>query len=435
MHPTSSSTHRTWLRAALAALLSLTLVVGAAGLASAQDAPKKKRRKEKSYTLQPTTMKRMAKVYEYIEEEDFDAAIDTLISIAKRRSLRKHDRAMVYRFMGFMYAQKEDYDTAVKALERSLKQDALPFSTEQEIKFALGQLYMAVDRMEDAVVTLQDWYDEAESPNADQHFRLAQAYLATERFDKALPYARKAVAMSTDEPKERFYVVNLATEFQLGNFLESLELLKLLAMHFPKEMYYKQLAFGYTELGEMETALAVLQLAYSEGWLDEERELLSLAQRFYSQDLPFQAAKVLQKGIDDGVIERSEKNLEFLSSALLSAREYEASLPPLAEAASLSESGDLYVRLAQVHLQVERWREAQEALEKAVAKGELKDPHRAQLLLGITHFNQKRYKSARVAFANAAKDENLNQSALQWMDHTDRQIRLAELEAEQQQQG
>ncbi len=417
----------------LAALVTIAAFVCTLPLSAlAQDAQPAKRKKEKTYTLQPTTMKKLAKFYEYAEAEDFDSALDILISLAKRKSLKKHDRAMVYQFMGFMYAQKEDYTKATKAMERSLKQNALPFSTTQQVKFALGQLYMAEDRMEDAIRVLQDWYDQEESPSADANFRLAAAYMATEQFTKALPYARKAVAMSKAEPKERFLAVNLMTEFQLGNFMESLELLKLLATHFPKKRYYTQLAFGYTELGEMETALAVLQLAYAEGWLDKENELISLAQRLYSADLPYQAALVLGQGLEDEIIERTEKNLEFLSSALLSAREYEESIKPLEEAASLSETGNLYVRLAQVHLQVERWGAAQLALEKAVKKGELDDPSRAQLLLGITQFNQKRYAAARGAFERAAKDENLAASANQWIEHTNRQITIAKMEAEQQ---
>lgn len=406
--------------------LSLTLSLSAV----AQDTAPKKKRKEKTYTMQPTTLKKLQKFYEYAEEEDFDSALEVLISLAKRKSLKKHDRAMVYQLMGFMYAQKEDYGRAVKAMERSIKQDAMTFASTQQVKFALGQLYMAEDRMDDAIRVLEDWYHQEENPTADANYRLAGAYMATEQFDKALPYSRKAVALSS-EPKERFYQVNLGCEFQLGNFLESLDLLKLLAMHFPKPRYYKQLAFGYTELGEMDTALAVLQLSYSEGWLTEERELMSLAQRFYSQDLPFQAAKVLKKGIDDGVIEKTEAHLEFLSSALYAAREYNESLEPLSKAAELSESGDLYLRLAQVHLQVESWRDAQNALEQALAKGDLDSPHRAQLLLGITQFEQKRYQTARTAFQKASKDENLSASALQWIEHTDRQIQIQKMEREQ----
>ncbi len=426
------STHSFRRIAALLTMVAFVCTLPLAALAQDDAAPKKKRKKEKTYTMQPTTMKKLAKFYEYAEEEDFDSALDVLISLAKRKSLKKHDRAMVYQFMGFMYAQKEDYGRATKAMERALKQNALPFSTTQQVKFALGQLYMAEDRMDDAIVVLQDWYDQEEEPGADANFRLAAAYMATEQFAKALPYARKSVAMSTEEPKERFLAVNLMTEFQLGNFMESLELLKVLASYFPKKRYYTQLAFGYTELGEMETALAVLQLAYAEGWLDKESELLSLAQRLYSADLPYQASLVISKGIDDEIIEPTEKNLEFLSSALLSAREYEESLEPLEQAAEISDSGDLYVRLAQVHLQVERWPAAQQALEKAVQKGELDDAGRAQLLLGITQFNQKRYQSARAAFGRAAKDENLAASANQWIEHTDRQIAIAELEAQQQ---
>lgn len=418
----------------LAALLSLALVAGSASIALAQDAGEsepKAKRKDKTYTLEITTMKKLAKFYEYSQEEDYDAALDVLISLARRKSLKKHDRATVYQYMGYMYAAKEDWSKAIKSMERSLEQDALPFSTTQLVKFNLGQLYMAEEKMDDAVRVLQDWYDQEESPTADQNFRLAVAYMATERYTEGLPYARKAVALSS-EPKERYYMVNLNTEFQLGNFIESLELLKLLAMNFPKAQYFKQLAFGYTELGEMETALAVLQLAYSEGWLEKESDLIGLAQRLYSQELPYQAAQVIEKGMADGIIERTEKNLEFLSSALLTAREYEASLVPLAEAAALADNGDLYIRLAQVHLQVEKWGAAQDALELGIRKGGLKEPRRAQLLLGITHFNRKEYSSARTAFAQAALDENLEASAHQWIEHTDRQIRVREMEASQQ---
>ena len=427
----SKTRTRRWMKAFVALFLALSfLLVSASGALGADEKKKKKRRKQ-NYVLQLSTMKKLAKFNEYAQEEDYDGALEVLISLARRKSLKKHDRATVYQYMGYMYAAKEDYGRATKAMERSLKQHALPFPTEQLVKFNLGQLYMAEDRMPDAVRVLQDWYDSEETPNADANFKLAAAYMSTEQYAEALPYARKAVAMMKT-PKERYYQVNLNCEFQIGNFLETLDLLKLLAMNFPKAAYYKQLAFGYTELGEMETALAVLQLAYAEGWLETERELFSLAQRLYSQDLPYQAAKILKKGLDDEIIPRTEANLEFLSSALLAAREYADSLPPLEEAAELSEDGDLYVRLAQVHLQVEDWSEAQSALDKAVAKGDLKDPYRAQLLLGITHFNQKRYKSARVAFTRAAKNENLSASATQWIEHTDRQLRQQEFEAQAQ---
>lgn len=426
-HTSNRMRARTRVLVSLLVCLSFGLVL-ASGASAADD---DKRRKE-NYVLQPTTMKKLVKFNEYAQAEDYDAALEVLISLAKRKSLRKHDRATVYQYMGYMYAAKEDYGRATKAMERALQQEALPFATEQLVKFNLGQLLMAEDRMGDAVKVLQDWYDQEEEPNADAHFRLAAAYMSTEVYDKCLPYARKAVEMTKDDPKERYLQVNLNCEFQLGNFMESLELLKLLAMHFPKATYLKQLAFGYTELNEMENALAVLQLAYEEGWLENEREILGLAQRLYSQDLPYQAAKVLEKGMKDGIVERTESNLEFLSSALLSAREYAASLPPLEEAASLSDNGDLYVRLAQVHLQVEDWKDAQDSLEKALQKGKLKEPHRAQLLLGITLFNQKNFQSARNAFANAAQDENTAKSANQWIEYTDRQLRQQEFEASSQ---
>ena len=106
----------------LAALVALATFVCTLPLAAlAQDADSTRRRKEKTYTLQPTTMKKLAKFYEYAEAEDFDSALEILISLAKRKSLKKHDRAMVYQFMGFMYAQKEDYTKALVAAALELR--------------------------------------------------------------------------------------------------------------------------------------------------------------------------------------------------------------------------------------------------------------------------------------------------------------------------
>jgi tetratricopeptide (TPR) repeat protein len=211
-------------------------------------------------------------------------------------------------------------------------------------------------------------------------------------------------------------------EYQNGNIPETLEVLKTLVTLFPKKDYYMQLAFGYSNFGEEEKALAMLELAYQLDYLNKERELTQLTQRYLYHELPWPAAKIMAKGLEDGTVETTSKNLELYANSLLHAREYTEAIVPLTEAADLAEEGDLYVRLAQVHLEIEDWRKARKALESAIEKGSLRDLGSAQLLLGVSNYNEKRFKSAKIAFLAAAEEEKSADSARKWLKHVNRAI-------------
>jgi len=96
------------------------------------------------------------------------------------------------------------------------------------------------------------------------------------------------------------------------------------------------------------------------------------------------------------------------------------------KAAELAKNGELYVRLSQIYLEEEEWVNARKALELAIEKGDLKDPGNAQLLLGITHFNEKHYDSAKKAFQLALRSDKVSGSARSWLEHVDREIAARE---------
>jgi hypothetical protein len=417
-------------------LLVGLLVVAISGLALAQDGPakKKKKRKKKNYVLSETTAPRIGRAMEALQEEDFDKALDVLGVLAKRKRLKKYDRAVTFQMMAYTQAGMDDYEAAAKSFETSLEQDALPETTTASIRFNLGQLYLANSKFDDAVGILELWFEDAseEQKTSQAHFYLTAAYAQKEDWIAALPHARASVSKQTGKPSEQSLGLLMAIEYQNVNLFETLEVLEQLASLYPRKRYFMQLAYAYSNAGEEEKAMAMLQLAQQQGWLEKESEVTSLAQRFLFAELPYEAAMVLQKGLDEGVVDANEKNFELLATALLSAREYDDALSPLTKAAELSEDGDLFVRLAQVNLEVENWKGARESLEKAVEKGSLREPANAQILLGISNFNQKRFKSARTAFQIAAKDENHKDTAAQWLQHVDfaieQQNDLAELQ-------
>jgi tetratricopeptide (TPR) repeat protein len=168
-------------------------------------------------------------------------------------------------------------------------------------------------------------------------------------------------------------------------------------------------------------ALAVQQIAYEQGLLDEQQELERLARSYLFHELSYPAALVLEKGFEDGVIEPDVESLELLANCWIAAREYEKSLPPLTQAAEMSEDGNLLVRLGQVYMQREEWEKAAELLGRGIERGALDDPGNAQLLLGISFYNDSQPERAKSSFARAAQHEKVRRAAEGWIVHIDRE--------------
>jgi tetratricopeptide (TPR) repeat protein len=115
----------------------------------------------------------------------------------------------------------------------------------------------------------------------------------------------------------------------------------------------------------------------------------------------------------------------MLSNSWIAAREYEAAVDPLERAASLSDDGELYVRLAQVHVQRENWDGATGALRKALEKGHLDQTGDAHLLMGIALYSDKKTSEARRWFASASDFESSAKEARVWLGHIDQELAAA----------
>ncbi len=377
-------------------------------------------------TVDQRTAKRLNAAQEFLMAEQFDEAEKVLQGMTLTR-LNAYERAVVFQMFGYIYAGREDYASAVDYFEKCLAEEALVEQMAINMRFNIAQLYMALQRWDDALAALLKWFDEVEEPNSNAYYVLAIAYY--QKFvetgdasfkEKALVPARTAVQMAT-KPKQSWLQLLLALYLDDKRYEESLPVLEQLVSLYPKKTYWLQLSAIYGELGKDKESLAAQQLAYAQGMLTKDKELRRFAQLFLYYDLPWRAAKVVEKGLKDEVIEEDSESLELLANALLAAREYEAALEPLDRAASLAENGDLYVRLGQVYIQREEWDKASTALESALQKGNLDDPCQSQVLLGITQYSQGNKGSARNWFQRARHDEKCEEQSARWLEHLERE--------------
>jgi len=243
----------------------------------------------------------------------------------------------------------------------------------------------------------------------------AMAHVQKGDKDAALDLARRAVEKGGAEPKEPWLQLLASLLVEQKAYAEAAPVLQRLIERYPKKNYWLQLSAVYSGLDQSENALAVLELAYRQDLLTQRNELMTLAQLYLYNQIPSKAAAVVEKGIDDGVIEPDARTYQLLADSLLHARQRAQAMAPLQKAAQLSDNGNAYMRLAQVYLEREDWHAARGALAQAIDKGGLTSPGHAYLLLGIADANEKRWTEAEQSFQQAVAYDPVKASAEYWL--------------------
>lgn len=402
------------------ALLAVVLVVLMGGLLVGDASAEKKRREppktRRVETASPKVYKHLQAAHEALAEENYAKAGSELDKIQGMSKLSKYEQSLMHQSYGYLHASQGHYKKAMQSFEKCVAAGGLSDQEQLNIRYNLGQLYIANDQYQKGIQTLEGWINEAQNPGAEPYFLIANAYVQLERYDAALQWVGRGM-VRTDEPRESWLQLALALYFEKKKYPECADVLKQLVTRFPKKSYWKQLAGIYDQLGDEKKQLAAFELAHRQGLLTESGELVQMAQLFLYHEVPYKGAALLEKGLEDGRIKPTADNWELLANSWIHAREYPRSEDPLARAAKLSDDGELYLRLGEVYVAGERWKEAGQALRQALAKGELDDPGQAHLLLGIAQFQSGQVGPSRQSFTRATQHEDSRRAARQWLRH------------------
>lgn len=156
--------------------------------------------------------------------------------------------------------------------------------------------------------------------------------------------------------------------------------------------------------------------------LDKGTEQTTMAYLYLNGEVPYKAAKVMDKGLKDDSIEGTSKNYEILGNSWRQAQEVSKAIPAMEQAAAKSDKGELYARLGNVYLDGDQFKKAITAINKGLSRGGVKRPDTARLVLGMAYFNDKQYSKARDAFKAAGRDERSKKYASQWIRYMDSEL-------------
>lgn len=353
------------------------------------------------------------------EMGDFECAMELLQEVRDMENKNSYETAVMWQFYAFIYFEQERTQDAMRAYENLLMQPDLPLGLEQDSAYTLAQLYMQEERYEDALSMLNRWFSISEMPGPDAYVLRAQIYYQMQRYEEGIEPVRTAISIAEErgrQPEEGWYQLLNVFYFETENNPKVIETLRILLSNWPKKDYAVQLAGMYGQEGEETNQTALFQTAHEMGWLSRGTEYTSLASMLLSEGVPYQAAQVLQTGLDEGSVESTEQNWRMLATAWQQAQEDEMALEPLNRAAELSEDGELNHRLALSYANLARWEDCVGAARDALDQG-MEEEADAQLTLGNCLVELERYDQARTAFETAAQDADNRGTAEQWIEY------------------
>jgi len=429
----SRSKIKTFLCIFLSGLFVFSMAAGVA----AQDDDKKPRPKPQLRRVQSPgkwAAKRIMGAQEALAAEQWSEALTILQEMKDRKKLNGIETATMWQFYGFIYSSQDppNYKKALVAFEKALEPNALPEATQTATYMNVAQLYVMQEQYSKALATFDKYFAQVETPSPDAYYMYAIALTQKRQARKAIPWILKAIDGSA-APKEAWLQLASSLYFETKQYKKAAGVLEILVARFPKKNYFIQLAALSNELGNEARALAVLELAYHQKMLNQDSEYRNLAQLYMTREIPYQAGRVMQKGMKAGIVKKDRKAYDLLAQAWLLARERELALPALKESAARGKDGNAYIRLAQLYLDQAEWADAQEALASAVKKGELRNEAMAHLLQGITFFNLEQYEEARDAFFEAREFDKTKASAEQWLSQVGRHVPV-EIEEEKEEE-
>lgn len=331
----------------------------------------------------------------------------------------------IYRFFGVLYFEKDDLANTAKYFEKLVAQAPnIPYVLEETMLLQLAKIYGSLEDYKKALRYLDKYMKVVPVVPADAFYTKSTICYQNDDIKCALKSINTAVKMvesGGNVAKEPWYNLQRGIYNQNEDYKNSLSANLKLMKHYPKASYWNDIGTFYALLEKTEKTMHVYNASLAAGILDTENQYLQLAQLFYQEDAPYDAAKVLEKGIKAKVVKATERNLEKLGRYFFGAKEYKDAIKYLSQAAAKSDTGDIYSDVAGIYVQIEDLQNAISAAQKAFKKGKLKSPGRLHYQVGSAYFELKQYDKAIAAFEKSAKDKSTKKIAEQWRDYAIKQ--------------
>ncbi|MEM9939801.1 MAG: hypothetical protein AAF768_13220 [Pseudomonadota bacterium] len=338
---------------------------------------------------------------ELLANKNAQAALGFLNQL-RNQEMNCYEEGAALRLGAAIKIEAKDYAGAVADLETALNRGFIPQTEHKTTYYNISQIYLNTENLPKALEYFDKWLAAGGSPDRDTKWQLAVINQKLERNTESLRWAEEVFAEDGPNADRQVYDFLIYLYDDTNQLAKKAQLLEQLLAKNPNErMLWDAISGDYFRANEDRKAFEVQKAMYLGGILQTEDEIMRIVNFYNTFNAPYQAAKILNKEMNQGRINKTYEKMELLANLYQVAREYKRAIPVIEEAAQISPNGEMYERLGRSYIELKEWANAEEALTNAINKGGLKDRALAWVLIGQSRYEREDRAGAREAFRQA----------------------------------
>ncbi len=401
---------------AAAVMLSLGAMTVATTSVAAEKCPIETR---KNQAVGQSAGKKIQRSYKAYTEGNIDEALAILLEVDAKKDF---DKASVARMLGNFYAEKNQLDKAYIQLKKAADLDILGGTEQADTLKLVGIIAVQTEKFKEGIKYFNKWLAFSCKEDADIYRLLAASYSQVKDWDNALATSDKGIKAS-EKPNKNFYNIKINAYYNKKQLKNAVKVLETAVQIFPSDpAFWKQLAQFYLATENYKKSLQTYDLAYKAGFIEAKSDITKLAQ-LMSQEAPYHAAKLYEKHLKSGVVEKNEANLKMLAGFYQGAKDFRTAAKYFGQAADINKDAKLYMKQGQLLTIVQRYSDAVKAFNIALKSG-LKTKGKAYFELANAYLGLKQYKSALKNAKLATKDKQVGKHAKSLIPYIEEKARI-----------
>ncbi|MGY6627545.1 MAG: tetratricopeptide repeat protein [Oceanicaulis sp.] len=360
---------------------------------------------------------------ESMDNDRFGEAI-TILNAVMGREMTPYERSVVLRMRGGAYYNNDNIGRAIDDFLAALATNALVRDEIIALRTNVGQMMLVSERIDEGIRQLEMAISAGADLTPALARMMAQAYIQAERLQDGLRYAE---FFYTNTPRKTEADFSLMQYYynQLDRVQDELRVVREMLNAFPaSRRSWQNLRALYARLDQEENSFETARLMYLNGLLQEENEIVGMVAYYSHFNNPFRGARILEREINAGRVQPTERHLTLLSNMWRQADEFERSIAPLEQLNRSNPSGETALKIAEARFQMRQWPQAEQTLTAALNQGGLSSAEtgRAWELLGSVRYNQDRIQPAIEAYREASRFPTSRRNADGWIRFINSQI-------------
>jgi len=333
------------------------------------------------------------------------------------------DKFWINEFKGVAHTNLKNYADALNELEAALNSPCMDEAAKVGRSKILMQLAYSQKQYPKAIEygnrSLKANWDAETAVYVGNAYYIGNDYENTRRVLSDVVARQEAAGTTPDEQTYRILqgaCVNMKDDACVAELFEKL------VKHYPKPAYWQDLTNTLLRASSSDQQLLnVLRLADGVEVLNTSGQYFEFAQLSLAKGLPGEAQSSIEKGFQKNYFkspQEKERANRLLAEAKQAATLDKSTLPKQDESARAKATGDADVKLGAAYLSYGEVNKAIEALQRGLAKGGVKSPDEAGLLLGIAYLRANNKPEAAKAFNTVNQDPTMTRIAKLWLLNT-----------------